>query len=85
MSSKVKARKRAVFTRKKNTKDEEEIIEIEEFPDIKPLKNNENKNDNNEVSSSEATSTNKKSTKKKKGELSIEIKDIEIPLKKMKQ
>ena len=82
MSSKVKARKRAVFTRKKNTKDEEEIIEIEEFPDIKPLKNNENKNDNNEVSSSEATSTNKKSTKKKKGELSIEIKDIEIPLKK---
>ena len=81
MRSKIKVKKRNLIIKGKCTKDNEEIIEIQEFPGSKSQEKAKKKNDF-EISSSEATTPNKKDTKKKKGEVSIEIKDIEISLKK---
>ena len=84
MSTRAQARKKQSTSKKKDTQNEdEEIIEIEDYPVSRPIKNSKKKKDNTENSSSEATTPNKKKQKKKNNDKNenelIEIMDIEIP------
>ena len=89
MSTRAQAKKRQSNSKKKDIQNEEEIIEIEEFPISRPKKSSKKKKDNTENSSSEATTPNKKKQKKnnidkkekilKNDNELIEIMDIEIP------
>ena len=89
MSTRAQAKKRQCTSKKKDIQNDEEIIEIEEFPITRPTKSSKKKKDNTENSSSEATTPNKKKQKKNNNDKKdkilkndnelIEIMDIEIP------